>query len=242
MPILSDRGTDSRALYRVAGIGVIQTFGNYAGVRRFYNLVSHVPESRTPRKLYELTGLTEAGVEASLRANPSIVAGPAMRSAGVRYYVLSDAAADIERAARRNHPELRTVPNDGPWHVLEDPQAFPFVSALHPDSTLLAAVPATVDWDTIAFDVPRSAASVSLAYIYDDWWHVESAGVNATPVDRHGQLQLDGAGLQGKHVAMHYDSRLFDTALVIELACYLGLAAYGALLIGAAVRGRASQS
>ncbi|HTA38181.1 MAG TPA: hypothetical protein VK760_03855, partial [Candidatus Acidoferrales bacterium] len=135
-PFLADRGTDSGALYRVAGVGVIPTFGNYAGVRRFYNLVSHVPESRTPRELYTLTGVTEAGVEASIRANPSIVASPSLRGAAVRYYVLSNDDADIERAVRHGHPELRSVPVAGPYRVLEDPRAFPFVSALRPDSTL----------------------------------------------------------------------------------------------------------
>jgi hypothetical protein len=232
-PFLADRGTESAALYRVVGVGVIPTFGNYAGVRRFYNLVSHVPESRTPRELYVLTGVTEAGVEESLRANPSIVASPALRSVGARYYFLNAGDADIERAARHNHPELRSIPTSGRWRALEDPGAFPFVSAIRADSTLLAGVPARVDWDTIDFDFPRNAAFVNLAYVYDNWWHVEAPGAASSPVDRHGQLQVDGQ-LQGKHVTMHYYSRLFDVALVLEVGCYVALSIYALLLIAVA--------
>ncbi len=237
-PYLSGRGSESAALYRVVGIGLIPTFGNYAGVRRFYNLVSHVPESRTPRELYVLTGLSEAGVAESLRADPSIVASASLRSVAVRYYFLNAEDADIEQAARRNHPELRTIPNAGPRRVLEDPRAFPFVSAIRPDSTLLAGVPATVDWDTVDFDFPRDAAFVNLAYIYDAWWHVEAPGAAVSPVDRHGQLQVDGGQLQGKHVTMRYYSRLFDVALVLEIACYLGLAIYAVLLFAVPAKPR----
>jgi hypothetical protein len=196
-------------------------------------LVSHVPESRTPRELYVLTGVTEAGVEESLRANPSIVASPALRSVGARYYFLNAGDADIERAARHNHPELRSIPTSGRWRALEDPGAFPFVSAIRADSTLLAGVPARVDWDTIDFDFPRNAAFVNLAYVYDNWWHVEAPGAASSPVDRHGQLQVDGQ-LQGKHVTMHYYSRLFDVALVLEVGCYVALAIYALLLIAVA--------
>jgi hypothetical protein len=237
-PFLSSRGNDSAALFRVVGIGLMPTFGNYAGVRRFYNLVSHVPESRTPRELYVVTGLSEAGVEESLRSDPSIVASPSLRNMAVRYYFLNPGDTDIEQAARRNHPELRSIPNAGPSRVLEDPRAFPFVSAVRLGSGLLAGVPATVDWDTVTFDFPRDAPFVNLAYLYDDWWHVEAPGASVSPIDRHGQLQVDGTQLHGKHVTLRYYSPLFDVALAAEVACYLALALYGILLVGAAVRNR----
>ncbi len=234
-PYLTPRTTDAEKLYRVVGVGVNANFGPYAGVYRFYNLAPD-DGTRIPRALYEETRLADplfSGIAQSLRANPAIVASPALRAMSVRYYFFRPEVSDIAAAARRRHPELRYLPNPDGWLVLEDPLAHPFISALTSDSRLIRGVPGYVDWDTVRFRFPRGAAYVDLSYLYDDWWHVEASdGARERIVDRDGQLRIAANGLQGKRVTLRYQSSAFTVALVLQLLCYLVLAA-GALAIGA---------
>lgn len=237
-PYLTPQTANARNLYRVMAIGANANFGPYAGVYRFYNLAPD-DGTRIPRNLYEVLGGDPlfSDIVQSVRSNPAIVASPALRSMSVRYYFFPPEDADIALAAQKLHPALRVRPSPGNWIVLEDPHAWPFVSALRAGGHFMTAVVASADWDTVRFVFPAGTSSVDLAYLYDDWWNIRATdGTRGRTIDHGGQLRVAARGLAGKQVVLQYQNVGFVWALRLQLLTYFLLIA-GVL----AAIGRSSQ-
>jgi hypothetical protein len=232
---LSPDTSDSVRLFRTAGIYVEPQFGSYASIFRYYALFPLVG-TRLPRELFRVTNLTGLRAEQiadSVRKRPWVIAGPALRSMAVRYYVFNPRVSDIEATVVRLHPELRRRPAEY-WHVYEDPRARPFVSAYSANGKFLAGVPATVDWDTVKLTVPQDAAFVKLAFLYNNWW---TSRPHLRTIDAGGQLQLDTRGAAGKEIVLHFTNRWLVAAITMQIFCYLLLIGWaGYALVSAALR------
>ncbi|HEV3085639.1 MAG TPA: hypothetical protein VGX96_00345 [Candidatus Elarobacter sp.] len=234
-------GARADQAFRVIGIGVPVQLGMYAGVYQFYS-VAPSRGTRVPRELALRTGVTDTDVPtigALFAAHPELVGSPGLRAMAVRYYfVHPNLYGTFAPAALRAHPELRAVPSEGYWKIIEDPFARPFIASYARDSDVPVRLDGSLGWNGASFTAPAESDHVDLALLYDSWWTARSADGTPLPVGNdHGQLQIGTAGAHGGRVVAAYGSPLFASSV------WLALATYAALLAGAVFgrRGRLKQ-
>jgi hypothetical protein len=213
---------ESRNAYRVGNIGVQAEFGPSSGAWKIYGTAATYNTS-IPQNLNALLGpapLHAARLGPFLAAHPQYFASPGWERLAVRYYIVGPTVIDALIPVVHARPNLRLIPAQSYWHVIEDTGAAPFVGAL--EDGKLVPVDARMTRDSFAFTVPRGASEIRIAALYDSWWRAnDGMGHDLSPrvVNDGGQLALDAAALSGQAVRLHFTSRW----VVLAIAASLGL-------------------
>jgi hypothetical protein len=235
---LPPAGVRAAQAFRVVGIGVPSELGMYAGVYEYYS-VGPSRGTRIPRRLAVRTGIAESDTPAIgpfFLAHPSLVGSAGMRAMAVRYYFVNPRYYDeLAAVALRVHPELRAVPSDGYWRIIEDPYARPFVAGYAAASDVPLRLDGTLGWNGASFEVPAETDHVDLALLYDSWWSARTAGgVPLRVSSDEGQLRVDTSPAHGGRVVVAYGSAAFTATVWLALATYAAL--LGWVLYRACVR------
>ena len=223
--------TDSLSLYRVANVALPAEFGGLSGVLPFYSVGADYG-ALFPHVLLEklqIPSIHDAYIAAEVVANPLIVGSPGMRDLAVRYYFLNPEVFRQVGARLQESPGLVNVPSAGPWIVIRDDLARPFVFGVRGKSVV--PISASVERGHVRLVVPPGLERIELSFNYDTWWHATSDdhSVSDPVLDDGGQLALDTRSLSGRTIDLRYGNVFFEASEVGYVLIYA--AAFIAFLV-----------